>query len=74
MEYLHTHRSRIEIHFLPAYAPETNPIERVWWHLHEVITRNHRSQTIQELIELANEWFQQQPFFGLETSIYGTAA
>ena len=74
MEYLHTHRSRIEIHFLPAYAPETNPIERVWWHLHEVITRNHRSQTIQELIQLANEWFQQQPFFGLETSIYGTAA
>ena len=74
MEYLYRHRTRIEIHFLPAYAPETNPIERVWWHLHEVITRNHQSQTIQELIQLANEWFQQQPYFGLETSIYDTAA
>lgn len=74
MEYLYRHRSRIQIHFLPAYAPETNPIERVWWHLHEVITRNHQCQTIQELIDIANEWFQQQPYFGIETSIYNVAA
>ena len=40
---------RIVIHFLPTYAPETNPIERVWWHLHEEITRNHRCKTIDEL-------------------------
>jgi transposase len=27
------------IHYLPKYAPETNPIERLWWHLHEAIPR-----------------------------------
>lgn len=47
---------RIRIHFLPAYSPETNPIERVWWHLHETITRNHRCKTIEELATLACDW------------------
>ncbi|QGJ68792.1 DDE endonuclease [Planctomycetales bacterium 10988] len=41
---------RIRLHFLPKYAPETNPIERVWWHLHETITRNHRCETLEELL------------------------
>jgi putative transposase len=49
---------RITLHFLPAYAPQTNPIERVWWHLHETITRNHRCQTLEELVEQAYEWFE----------------
>jgi transposase len=43
--YLVEQGRRIVLHFLPAYAPQTNPIERVWWHLHETITRNHRCQT-----------------------------
>jgi transposase len=47
---------RIQIHFLPAYSPETNPIERVCWHLHETITRNHRCATMEELGSLACEW------------------
>jgi putative transposase len=37
-EYLHMHRGRVVLHYLPAYAPHTNPIERVWWHLHEEVT------------------------------------
>src|ERR1700722_6310528 len=41
---------RVKLHFLPTYAPETNPIERVWWHLHEEITRNHRCKNIEELL------------------------
>jgi putative transposase len=49
---------RIALHFLPKYAPETNPIERVWWHLHETITRNHRCQTLEELVQQAFEWFR----------------
>ncbi|WP_437231091.1 IS630 family transposase [Planctomicrobium sp. SH661] len=56
--YLQKWRHRIEIHFLPKYAPQTNPIERVWWHLHETITRNHRCQTLEELIDQAYEWFE----------------
>ena len=48
---------RIVLHYLPKYAPETNPVERVWWHLHETITRNHRCQTLQELVRQAYAWF-----------------
>ncbi len=50
---------RIEIHFLPKYAPETNPIERVWWHMHETITRNHRCQSIDELLMQVYQWFSE---------------
>jgi transposase len=56
-EYLQRWEHRIELHYLPKYSPETNPIERVWWHLHETITRNHRCRTIEELLQLAYDWF-----------------
>lgn len=64
---------RISIHFLPKYAPQTNPIERVWWHLHEEITRNHRCQTIDDLVDLVFEWFRYKDKFEIETSIYPQA-
>lgn len=57
-EYLQRWSHRIELHFLPKYAPETNPIERVWWHLHETITRNHRCETLTELVQQAFAWFR----------------
>jgi transposase len=47
---------RIELHYLPKYAPETNPIERVWWHLRETITRNHRCRSLDELLCQTYEW------------------
>jgi putative transposase len=56
-EYVARWGHRIVLHFLPTYAPETNPIERVWWHLHETITRNHRCRSIEELLDLAYDWF-----------------
>lgn len=56
-QYLKKWGHRIVLHFLPAYAPETNPIERVWWHVHETITRNHRCQTLEELLVQTYEWF-----------------
>src|SRR5262249_16095317 len=33
-DYLRHWGDRIKLHFLPKYAPQTNPIERVWWNLH----------------------------------------
>jgi putative transposase len=42
IQYLWKWEGRIEVHLLPSYSPDLNPIERVWWHLHENITRNHR--------------------------------
>jgi transposase len=56
--YLARWRDRIEIHFLPTHAPEVNPVERVWWHFHETITRNHRCHSLQELLEQSYDWFQ----------------
>src|SRR5579863_1286426 len=51
---------RITVHFLPKYSPQTNPIERVWWHFHETITRNHRCKTLSELMARAYQWFRTQ--------------
>jgi len=48
MVYLWDRRDRIELHLLPAYSPNTNPIERVWWLLRKQITRNHRCPNLEE--------------------------
>jgi transposase len=72
-QFLNDWGSRIQIHFIPTYSPWTNPIERVWWHLHEEITRNHRCRTIDELITLTFQWFNLREF-EIETSRYPVAA
>jgi transposase len=73
-EYVERWSHRLALHFLPKYSPDTNPIERVWWHLHETITRNHRCQTIEELIEDALGWLDRCRYFPIETSLYATKA
>jgi transposase len=47
---------RVVLHYLPSRAPEENPVERVFWRLHEAVTRNHRCQTINELVAVATDW------------------
>jgi len=49
---------RVVLHYLPSRAPEENPVELVFWRLHETITRNHRCQSINELVEAATEWLE----------------
>ena len=74
-QYLARWGHRLELHFLPAYSPETNPIERVWWHLHETVTRNHRRESIDELLDDAFTWFKQQPNYQHEIpNLYRIAA
>jgi transposase len=68
--YLAEHGDRIVIHFLPKYAPDLNPIERIWWHLHEEITRNHRCQTMDELLDLVFDWLQHRRPFEVERHAY----
>ena len=68
-EYLERVSHRFSIHFLPAYAPESNPIERVWWHMHEVVTRNHQCDSIDELVNQVYEWFEEQKFFEVKTTV-----
>jgi transposase len=74
-EYLREWGHRIVLHFLPRYAPETNPIERIWWELHETLTRNHRCSTIEELLEDVYTWVgTQTTFYNRELAHYTTAA
>jgi putative transposase len=73
--YLRDWGHRIRVHHLPKYAPETNPIERIWWRLHETKTRNHRCQTIDELLESIFTWIDTQRYFCSKAlGEYGMAA
>jgi putative transposase len=69
-EYLGRWGHRVALHYLPSYAPETNPVERVWWHLHDEITRNHRCHTFEELLDLVFRWLEAGNPFAIEGSIY----
>jgi putative transposase len=69
-EFVQRHGDRVVLHFLPKYAPECNPIERIWWRLHEEITRNHQCQTLEELIELVMGWLEHRNPFLYDASVY----
>ncbi len=69
-QYLAEHGNRIVLHYLPAYSPQNNPIERVWWHLHEQITRNHQCQCIEELVDLTMLWLEEHGPFHIEGAMY----
>jgi transposase len=68
--YLKRWGHRIVLHYVPLYAPETNPMERLWWHLHDEITRNHNCQTIEELLDLVFRWLEAESPFEIEGSVY----
>ena len=69
--WLDTHPQRTFVfHFLPRYAPELNPIERIWWVLHEQTTRNHQCQSIEELVDLVFAWLGERQFFRVEDEAY----
>lgn len=69
-EFLGEHGNRFVFHFLPKYAPEFNPIERVWWVLHEQITRNHQCRSLEELVDLVFAWLQERKRFKIEDEAY----
>jgi len=61
---------RVKVHYLPKYSPDTNPIERVWWRLHEAVTRNHRCHTMDQLLDLTFDWFETRTHFRVQSSVY----
>lgn len=66
---------RLRLHFLPKYAPETNAIERVWWRLHETVTRNHRDPTMDALLKNVRDWLDDQcPFYFTAQHPFAVAA
>jgi transposase len=68
--YLQCWKHRLQLHFLPKYAPETNPIERVWWHLHETVTRNHRCPNMKRLLADVCRWIEKRKPFKIESKAY----
>jgi putative transposase len=69
-EFCAKYGEKVVLHFLPKYAPECNPIERVWWHLHEEITRNHSCPSLEELVDLVLHWLDDRETFTVEDSVY----
>ena len=64
-EWLNQTGRRIVLHFLPAYCPHLNPIERLWHILHNTVTRNRYYPTFNAFAEavmtfcrktISNEW------------------
>jgi putative transposase len=68
--YLWTHRDRIELELLPAYSPDANPVERVWWFLREHVTRNHRCRDQGELLEMVFSYLESESPFRLKDAEY----
>ena len=67
--------SRVKLHFLPPYSPESNVIERLWKQLHDHVTRNHRHRTIEPLMEAVDDFIEgAQPFPGTKVSLLAHAA
>ena len=51
---------RIQLHFLPPYCPNHNRIERYWEDLHANVTRNHRCETMDQLMVEVREYLWQR--------------
>jgi transposase len=47
--------SRIELLYLPTYAPWTNPIEKLWRQLHEELLSMHRESDLNQWRKAAND-------------------
>lgn len=69
-EFCRRYGDRVELHFLPKYAPECNPIERIWWQLREAITRNHTCPDLPALVELVLGWLTERKSFPVEDAVY----
>lgn len=62
-EYLEGSKGRVNVHRLPSWSPESNPVERVWWSLHEAVSRNHQCVGLDDLVEFAGDYLEErQPF------------
>jgi transposase len=69
-EYLAKYRDRIELEMLPAYSPDANPMERIWWLLREHVTRNHRCHDLGELMGMVMAYLESEAPFRLEDKEY----
>jgi len=52
-KYVEDSGGRVRLHPLPSWSPESNPVELVWWSLHEAVSRNHGCAGLDDLVEFA---------------------
>jgi transposase len=64
--YVEDSGGRIRLHPLPSRSPESNPMELVWWSLHEAVSRNHECSGLNVLVELAEGYLKERQPFRLE--------
>ena len=64
------YRDRIELELLPAYSPDANPVERVWWLVREHVTRNHRCRDQEELLGMVFDYLESESPFRLKDTEY----
>ena len=65
---------RIRLHPLPPYCPDENRIERVWQDLHANVTRNHRRQTMAELMADVRYYLRKRARRSIVAAIANAAA
>jgi putative transposase len=70
VEYLEDVEKRIQVHYLPTYSPETNPIERVWWLVREHVTRNHPYSKLHELLDKVTEYLIETEVFDIDSPFH----
>jgi transposase len=62
-KYVEDSGGRIHLHPLPPWTPESNPVELVWWSLHEAVSRNHECSDLDALVQFAEGYLEEsQPF------------
>jgi transposase len=62
-KYVEDSGGRIRLYPLPSWSPQSNPVELVWWSLHEAVSRNHECAGLDDLVELAEDYLEErQPF------------
>jgi putative transposase len=62
-QYVQDCGGRLSLHPLPAWSPQSNPVELIWWSLHEAVSRNHNCKELSDLVEFAEGYLEErQPF------------
>ena len=51
---------KFQLHFLPPYCPQHNPIERIWLDLHANVTRNHRCRSMTDLLRNVRDYLNRR--------------
>jgi len=51
---------RVRLHFIPAYCPHLNPIERLWGVMHKHLTHNKSYDTYREFAETMLDFLREK--------------